>query len=115
MLGSVISGTHRTQDLIPCFLSAIRTIARDKNDELLRIGFTTTIASCYQEAFLNAVPSYVYDEGDDSEWWDSKDASGLLESLFDALSEAAPYGYDFCAHPGDGSDFGFWDEEDLEE
>ena len=39
---------------------------------------------------------------------DSDDAAGLLESLFDMLEGCSPEDYYFGAHPGDGSDYGFW-------
>lgn len=97
--GSISHGTHRPQDLIPVFLDAIREVA-----------------PAHYEGFMAApfppVPAYVEDEGDDSEWWDSEDARYLLESLFDTLDENAPDGTYFGAHPGDGSDFGFWDLDD---
>ena len=33
------------------------------------------------------------------------------ETLFDLLNSIAPEGTEFGAHPGDGSDFGFWEVE----
>lgn len=56
---------------------------------------------------MHLVPSYAY-ESKDSEWWDSEEAINLLESLFDTLDSYAPEGYYFGAHPGDGSDYGYW-------
>jgi hypothetical protein len=40
-------------------------------------------------------------------------ADEVLSALFDAFQPFAPPGHSFSAHPGDGSDFGFWpnDEE----
>jgi hypothetical protein len=54
----------------------------------------------------------VQDEGDASPWWSSEDAQFLLESLFDELDAHAPEGYYFGAHPGDGSDYGYWANEE---
>lgn len=53
------------------------------------------------------VPSYAY-EDKASEWWYGEDAISLLESLFGTLDNYAPEDYCFGAHPGDGSDYGYW-------
>jgi hypothetical protein len=94
--GTVIHGTLRPQDLIPGFLDALRNVAPDAYAQLVVMPF-------------GPIPAHVTDEGDSSPWWDSEDATALLESLFDTLDEHAPDGYYFGAHPGDGSDFGFWE------
>ena len=44
--------------------------------------------------------------------YDGETAYWLLDVLFDKLNDLAPEGYYFGAHPGDGSDFGFWQLED---
>ena len=93
--GTVIHGTMRAQDLIPAFLDTLAEVCPESYEGYMCTAFPP-------------VPAYVQDEGDDSEWWDSEDALWLLESLFDQLNEAAPEGYYFGAHPGDGSDYGFW-------
>ena len=97
--GTVIHGTMRTQDLIPAFLDTLAEVRPEAYEG-------------YMVAAFPPIPGYVQDEGDDSEWWFSEDAHWLLESLFDQLNEAAPEGYYFGAHPGDGSDYGFWAFED---
>lgn len=56
---------------------------------------------------MNVIPAYA-SEDKDSDWWNSEDATILLDSLFDTLDLYAPDGYYFGAHPGDGSDYGFW-------
>lgn len=92
---SVSHGTMRPQDLIPSFLDALSDVWPEAYEG-------------YMVASFPPIPAYVQDEGDDSEWWASDDAAYLLESLFDQLGECAPDGYYFGAHPGDGSDYGFW-------
>lgn len=100
--GTLIHGTLRIQDLIPAFMEATRAYAPEQYAAL------TTAA-------MPAPPAYVYDEGDDSEWWETEDAYHLLEELVDALNDAAPEDTYFGAHPGDGSDFGFWSTDLLPE
>lgn len=56
---------------------------------------------------MNVIPAYA-SEDKDSDWWNSEDAMILLDSLFDTLDLYAPDGYYFGAHPGDGSDYGYW-------
>jgi hypothetical protein len=99
--GTVSHGTMRSQDLIPAFLDALAEV--DPN------GYAQMMSAAF-----GPVPAHVWDEGDSSDWWDSEDAHYLLESLFDALDGAAPEGHYFGAHPGDGSDFGFWQCDDAE-
>lgn len=98
--GTLIHGTHRPQDLIPAFLGAVRRYAPTEYTALVSAPFAP-------------VPAHVDDEGDDSPWWDSEEATYLLAELTDILEGVAPEGYYFGAHEGDGADFGFWpvDEE----
>ena len=94
---TVIHGTHRMQDLIPAFLNTLSVVWPE----------------AYEGYMTAPIPAYVMDEGDSSTWWDSEDAGYLLESLLEQLGVAAPERCYFGTHPGDGSDFGFWEYEDM--
>ena len=95
IIGTVSHGTMRIQDLIPTFIDTLSAIWPEAYEQILASPFPP-------------VPAYVMEEGDDSPWWNSLEASYILEDLFERLQDAAPEGYYFGAHPGDGSDYGFW-------
>src|ERR1700678_88909 len=93
--GSIISATLREQDLIPEF-EAVLDIAgveydRPTSVDKLLLGQSLTDEEMEEVGFY------------------------LNETLFDLLSEVAPEGTYFGAHPGDGADFGFWEEEEDED
>jgi hypothetical protein len=103
IIGSISSGTLRNEDLIPTFLNEIayhtpskaRKINRDSDlvKILDAIGENDQIPEDLQE-----IASFI-----------------LNEDIFDTLNEIAykmPYCY-FGAHPGNGSDFGFWVDWEL--
>ena len=91
--GTIIHATMRPQDLVPVFLETIETI-----DPASMIGVSETLP---------------VDDADP--WWESEDCAYFLnETLFDALNDLAPEGYYFGSHPGDGSDYGFWEVELLD-
>lgn len=95
---SISHGTLKACDLIPALLDAVETYAPDHYTALMVQPFSF-------------IPAHVTDEGDSSEWWQSEEAEWKLEELFDILNEVAPEDCYFGAHPGDGSDFGFWEFE----
>lgn len=97
--GTVIHGTLRNCDLIPALLDA----EREHNPARYEGRMVTA---------FGPVPSYVQDEGNDSEWWMSEDAQDLLSDLIDSLDEVAPEGMYFGANVGNSSDFGFWSIEE---
>mgnify|MGYP005850426757 CR=1 FL=1 len=98
---TLIEGTHRTQDLLPVFLSVLRIVDPDE--------YAAMVVSPFWHP-----PAYAM-EDDSSEWWDSEDAKRMLAELFTSLEVGSPEGYCFGTHPGDGADFGFWAIEDEEE
>lgn len=99
--GTVSHGTMRYVDLIPTFWDYLLA-----SDSILTLPI--------QDFHLY---STVLDADSDSDLDDDDmEAAGfLLATLFDAMNDLAPEHYYFGAHPGDGSDYGFWLEEDLRE
>lgn len=84
--GSISHGTMRNEDLINRFADFI------------------------EENFPEAGKSLV-DEAREITDYDSEQADFFLEDLFFFLNLVAAPGYYFGAHPGDGADYGFWQEE----
>ena len=91
-IGSSVShGTLREQDLIPAFEEVLDSAGVEYDrpaavDKLL-LGLSLTENEQEEVGFY------------------------LNESLFDLLDGIAPEGTYFGSHPGDGSDFGFWEAE----
>lgn len=89
--GSVSHATLREEDLIPAFEAVLDAAGveydRPPSVDKLLLGQALT---------------------DDEE---EEVGLYLNETLFDLLDGIAPEGTYFGAHPGDGSDFGFWESE----
>jgi len=95
-LGTVSHGTLRPEDLLESFAY-----------ELRQLGPRIALLDEY-----DALPD------DPDEWTEEQQetASELVNDMIDALNEHAPAFCYFGAHPGDGSDFGFWfDYESFED
>jgi hypothetical protein len=88
----VSHGTLRNQDLLAAFGSELRN-APDVAWDHLQLAEEA-------DAMLEL------------ETYDSEDGSELVNELIDALTAYAPDGCYFGTHPGDGSDFGFYQAED---
>lgn len=103
MIGTVIRGTNRPEDLIPAFIGALRDrIGAVQRDPLC----CADLRDCL-EPTLNWL-SLLEERLGSSGFSDSEECHGWLEWLRDALNVYAPEGTYFGAHPYDGSDFGFW-------
>ena len=87
---SISHGTLRAEDLIPAFIAAL------PDDE-----GKAQAQRDWEHAQSLTDPKL-------REW----DMDMVLEELFFRLDSLAPEGCYFGAHPGDGSDFGFWPVED---
>lgn len=93
MTGTVISGTMRPEDLIPAFARELEYMLQGPTAEMAAlIAEANTLMSCYART---------------DAWY--MNAEALVEELFDALNAVAPEGQYFGPHPGDGSDYGFWE------
>ena len=90
---SVSHGTMRSEDLIPAFLDVLKQYAPDNYD-----------------AYVKANPEVL-----DLDGMDDETLSWVVEELFDELDKIAPEGTYFGAHPGDGSDYGFWSVEESKQ
>jgi hypothetical protein len=93
-IGSISHGTHRSVDLLGNFSYELKRLAKEEYAELI------ARAEEREQVLLS----------DDEE--EEESDSELVNELFDALGELAPSYCYFGAHPGDGSDFGFWPDMD---
>lgn len=101
--GSVSHGTLRAVDLLETFANELDTQIRRQPKSYKRAGARKLIREAIRV-------QYALEQSDED---CSDEASETMYALQDALSEfAPPYGY-FGAHPGDGSDFGYWLSEDA--
>lgn len=93
-IGSVSSGTMRTEDLIPSFLWEAKRLRLTRDER-------TTVKAIERR--------------NEAEIYDDDDACDDLDELFSILdAHSLPYFY-FGAHPGDGADYGWWLSESFEE
>jgi hypothetical protein len=91
-IGTVSHATMRPEDLIPSFCEELRSLGH-RSTELSRIEKDSRREGYYE----------------------TEQADYDLESLFNMLDEHAPAWMYFGSHPGDGSDYGFWLSDSLED
>lgn len=105
-IGTISHGTMRPQDLLGKFLFALEdynlSAARRFNAELISFGF----------GYSQCGACGMGNREDWPEGFDDDTASEIISDMMDALNDVAPEGTYFGAHPGDGSDFGFWNLEE---
>ena len=102
--GTIIHGTLRVEDLVPCFAECLRELLSLENSDVDAESRSAHAKLCER------VTSSIEKDGDD--YFESEDAGHDLADLSDALNEHAPDGCYFGSHPGDGADFGFWAHDD---
>lgn len=88
--GTVSHGTMRPEDLIPAFLDVLRELAPERAADFERTHLVVPVDGLEDEEQAEA-----------------------LDELFTLLDNAAPEGYTFGSHEGDGSDYGFWPSYDA--
>ena len=104
---TVSHGTMREEDLVPDFLRFLAGVSDKTIPKLLRdldpsLGVQAAIYCWLVGVDDIEVPDEILEEM----------SYFLNEDLFTKMGEYAPEGYYFGSHPGDGSDYGFWEIED---
>lgn len=94
--GTVSHGTLRTQDLVRKFEREIFYLDPAGYDRMIDM-FCAPQNGAHQDP--------------NADYWQSELAANYLELLTTILDAMAPADHYFGAHPGDGSDFGFWEVE----
>lgn len=97
LAGTVSSGTLRPYDLSQAFLGFLSEHFPDEFQELEDSG---------------DLPGHESRENDGDPYWTSEDCVFYMEELFEKMESLAYEGYHFGAHPGNGSDFGYWENEE---
>lgn len=103
--GTVIHGTLRPQDLAEAFIAELEDIQRDPDHDLGRPENFTL------RDHVADVLGRLQDRASDLETYGDDIWEDLIEAA-DTIGQFAPEGHYFGAHPGDGSDFGYWPHEE---
>ena len=94
---SLSHGTMRDQDLVKSFMDFMR--------ENLPNEYAAIVA---ESENVKLVSDSLNEPEDDSE----QAGFFINEVLFETIDRYAPLGHSFNSHPGDGSDYGFWQADD---
>lgn len=103
--GTVSRATLLEKDICTACLQAIYSVDQDRAKKLLH-DEPEMAAAIYDELIFHT----------ENEWWQTEDAFLIMaEDLTDIMEQYAPEGHYFGAHEGDGSDFGYWPNDDCED
>ena len=106
--GTIIHATLRPQDLLPAFLRELL----ERSEKAFNAYFSSLEGSPLGRLLHYKTLAWECEGKALEAYIASEDCAWDLEALFNALGEHAPEGHYFGAHPGDGSNFGFWKFED---
>lgn len=95
--GTVSHGTMRPEHLIPAFIAELPTSKREWYEERW---------SALQAEDAETIADVLTSQQEVTDY--------LLDDLYSELEDLSPDGYYFGAHPGDGSDYGWWPIEEDE-
>jgi len=93
--GTVSHGTMRNQDLLDTFMRFLEEHDRETFDRLCR----TIVREGKMTPWFNLT-----DEQYNSEWM----TDFVCNDLWEAMDALSPEEHIFSAHPGNGSDYGYW-------
>lgn len=102
--GTVSHGTFRIPDLLSSFTEALEQLCEsgEARDKTAIIPEAKAYGSLLQKGGWAAEINH-------------DDLDSILDRLFDALNEVAvKHNCYFGSHPGDGSDFGFWPNDEID-
>lgn len=87
-----------------------------KTDDLLSVFVPYLLEHKHEKAreINREYRKYLTNNGEIKQKYEEQADMLLQETVFDAMNDLAPEGYYFGSHPGNGSDFGFWELEDEE-
>jgi len=100
-IGTVIHGTGRTEDLLDSLASELEHHIQRNAEE-----WCSDDGRKRRDRYMTLVGDARETDPDDP------DSIEVVLELMDTLSKFAPDGCYFGSHPGDGSDIGFWPNED---
>lgn len=98
----------RAEDLIPCFAGELEDLVFLSGD-FLSLPENFPMRDRLNDLVEEAGDWFNADRGINPD--DLEGAGYFLECLFDALDMFSPDGFYFGAHPGDGSEYGWWQSE----
>jgi len=110
--GTLIHGTQRRQDLIPKFCATLLELDQERAEQCFRQFFHDVGKDNPLMKLWDCAAGRIAWPDDDDPVWDDQELFFFQLNLTDDLDVVSPEGYSFGTHPGDGSDYGWWPNDD---